>query len=67
MPVNADTDEAEMEEPCADCGRETAHGVSVEMRRESQKRETAGFSREPYRVATCLLCGTEETTRMNNA
>ena len=67
MSVNASPDEADMEEPCADCDRETAHRVSVEIRTESQKRENAEFSREPYRVATCLLCGAEETTRMNNA
>jgi hypothetical protein len=67
MSVNTHPDDADMVEPCADCGRETAHQVSVEIRTESQKRENAEFSREPYRVATCLHCGSEETTRMNNA
>jgi hypothetical protein len=67
MSVNPRADDGDMVEECAACGRETAHQVSVEIRTESQKEENAEFSREPYRVATCITCGGEETTRMNNA
>lgn len=54
-------------EECDDCGRDTPHEVTVEIRTESEDHEHAEFSREPYRVSECLNCGTETTTRMNNA
>ncbi|MFC6834934.1 DUF7835 family putative zinc beta-ribbon protein [Halomarina ordinaria] len=57
----------DMNEGCAECGRETPHGVRLEIRTESQKSENAQFSREPYRVSTCRVCGTETALRMNNA
>lgn len=56
-----------MAETCSQCGRETAHDVCIQLRTESRKQENAEFSREPYRVATCLVCGSEESVRMNNA
>ncbi|MFC7026403.1 hypothetical protein ACFQJ5_00350 [Halomicroarcula sp. GCM10025324] len=57
------------EEGCTACESETPHAVSVEILTESPdvESETAAFSREPYRVSTCLVCGTTTTTRMNNA
>lgn len=54
-------------EECDDCEHETPHEVSVEIRTESKHRENSEFSREPYRVSECTVCGTETTTRMNNA
>lgn len=54
-------------EHCGECERDTRHAVSVEIRTESGKQENAEFSREPYRVATCVACGTESAQRMNNA
>ena len=54
-------------EPCEQCGDETPHGVRIEIRTESTKRENAQFSREPYRIATCEVCGEESALRMNNA
>lgn len=54
-------------ESCGECGRETPHEVSVQIRTESQKRENAEFSREPYRVTECQVCGSTATQRMNNA
>ncbi|WP_101294402.1 DUF7835 family putative zinc beta-ribbon protein [Halegenticoccus soli] len=54
-------------EPCADCRSETLHKVRVELRTESSKTENAEFSREPYRVAVCMECGSETIQRMNNA
>ncbi|SIR31417.1 hypothetical protein SAMN05421858_2214 [Haladaptatus litoreus] len=56
-----------MVELCDNCGRETSHEVSVEIRTESKKRENAEFSREPYRITTCQTCGEEKSQRMNNA
>ncbi|MFT4880865.1 MAG: rRNA maturation protein Nop10 [Natronomonas sp.] len=56
-----------MAEPCPDCGRETPHEVSVQILTESTKPDNAEFSREPYRVSKCRVCGTTTTTRMNNA
>ena len=55
------------EERCEGCGRETPHTVSIELKTESKKRENAAYSREPYRVATCRLCGDTTSLRMNNA
>jgi len=54
-------------EPCERCGLETPHEVRIEIRTESTDRENAEFSREPYRVATCVSCGNESATRMNSA
>jgi len=58
---------SELAELCEDCGRETPHSVSVELKTESKKKENAEFSREPYRVTVCRVCGTERSQRMNNA
>lgn len=56
-----------MAEQCSQCGRETPHEVSIQLLTESRKQENAEFSREPYRVSTCRVCGAEESVRMNNA
>jgi len=60
-------DGADMSEACTDCGRETSHAVSVRIQTESDKHENAEFSREPYRVSECRVCGETTKTRMNNA
>jgi rRNA maturation protein Nop10 len=60
-------DGVDMSEACADCGRKTPHSVSVQIQTESDKRENAQFSREPYRVSECRVCGATTRTRMNNA
>ena len=57
----------ELVESCENCGRETHHKVSVQIKTESTKRENAEFSREPYRVTECLVCGDVTSQRMNNA
>jgi hypothetical protein len=54
-------------ESCEHCGQERPHEVSIELRTESSKEENAEFSREPYRVAECAVCGATTQTRMNNA
>ncbi|MFT4883121.1 MAG: rRNA maturation protein Nop10 [Natronomonas sp.] len=60
-------DDEGMAEKCSECGRETPHEVSIQLLTESRKEENAEFSREPYRVSTCRVCGSEESVRMNNA
>lgn len=60
-------DDDGMTEECEECSRETPHEVSIELLTESTKEENAEFSREPYRVSTCRVCGTETSVRMNNA
>ncbi|MDG5776403.1 hypothetical protein VB773_07735 [Haloarculaceae archaeon H-GB2-1] len=57
----------EFTETCECCERTTPHSVSVRLRTESTKPDNAQFSREPYRVAECRVCGTVTETRMNNA
>ena len=61
---NGDTN---MSEACSTCERTTPHDVSVQILTESTKEENAAFSREPYRVSECQVCGTTTETRMNNA
>lgn len=67
MSTKPDDMDGTMTEPCETCDRETPHDVSIELRTESQRTENAEYSREPYRVATCRLCGAERSIRMNNA
>lgn len=56
-----------MVEPCANCGRETPHSVTVELRTESAGSANASFSREPYRVSECRTCGEALVQRMSDA
>lgn len=58
---------ADITEECPSCGRSTPHAVTVEILTESSDPENAAFSREPYRVSECSICGATEKTRMNNA
>lgn len=58
---------SELAESCMNCGRETPHHVAVELKTESTKTENAEFSREPYRVTECRICGETHSQRMNNA
>jgi len=60
-------DGTDMSEACSDCERETPHSVSLQIETESEKPENAEFSREPYRVTECRVCGATTRTRMNNA
>ena len=58
---------ADMAETCTSCGRDTPHSVAVHILTESAAEQNAEFSREPYRVSTCTVCGSTTKTRMNNA
>jgi hypothetical protein len=57
----------DVHEHCDGCDRVTPHRATVRIRTESAEPENAAFSREPYRVSECRICGRTETTRMNNA
>ncbi|MFB6091578.1 MAG: hypothetical protein ABEK02_01050 [Haloquadratum sp.] len=57
----------ELTEYCPDCESRTPHEVSIELKTESRKETNRAFSREPYRVTECRVCGAEATQRMNNA
>jgi hypothetical protein len=61
------SDPAELVESCANCGRETSHAVTVELRTESSGGANALFSREPYRIAECRACGEAAVERMSDA
>lgn len=54
-------------EVCDACDAETPHTVRVDILTESPNPKNAEFSREPYRISKCNICGETETTRMNNA
>ena len=58
-------DDGTLTESCEQCGTDTPHEVGIEIRTEGSG-ENASFSREPYRVATCVRCGHESATRMND-
>ncbi|WP_254272078.1 hypothetical protein [Haloarcula marina] len=60
-------DGVDMTESCVVCERETPHDIRLEIQTESSKPENAEFSREPYRVSECQVCGETTSTRMNNA
>jgi formate dehydrogenase assembly factor FdhD len=67
MATHPSSSPGDIREPCPECGTETLHEVHVEIRTESRKQENAEFSREPYRVSTCVRCDAESVQRMNNA
>jgi hypothetical protein len=54
-------------ERCDSCGQATPHEVTVQIMTESSNPENAEYSREPYRVSECRLCGAQTALRMNNA
>ncbi len=54
-------------EGCKTCATETPHDVSIEIRTENEQAEHSSFSREPYRVSVCTVCGEETACRMNDA
>lgn len=58
---------ADVTEECDQCGAVTPHTATVKILTESTNSENAQFSREPYRVSECTVCGASESTRMNNA
>jgi hypothetical protein len=57
----------ELTETCDECGTQTPHAVSIELKTESTKQTNQAFSREPYRVTECRVCGDTRSQRMNNA
>ena len=62
----AEMDDDALYEDCTECGERQPHEVSIEIRTGSSREENTEFSREPYRVAECEVCGTTTGTRMNN-
>lgn len=67
MSTRLDTTDDAMAESCETCGRETLHNVSIELKVESKTGKNVAYSREPYRLSTCRVCGAERSIRMNNA
>lgn len=54
-------------EHCDYCKRDTQHTVNIELRAENVDSDNSAFSREPYRVATCVVCEDTNAVRMNDA
>lgn len=56
-------------EPCVGCGEDTEHQVRLQIMEENSGPDdrSRSFSREPYRVSECVVCGEQEILRMNNA
>ncbi|AHG04352.1 hypothetical protein HALDL1_12665 [Halobacterium sp. DL1] len=65
MPTTAP--ETDHHEFCERCDRDTPHSVAIELRTESDRSENTEFSREPYRVSTCMSCDGTTALRMNDA
>ena len=57
---------SQMAERCDVCEANRDHEISIELMTESPRQETSVYGREPYRVATCLDCGTTTQMRMNH-
>ncbi len=55
-----------LQEHCDECGKTTAHSVTLEIRREADETDAVGHSRTPYRITECEECGTVTVLRMNN-
>ena len=57
----------EFTEPCAECGVDTPHEVTIKLveNEEMISEAAAKYSREPHRVATCLSCGNSDSQRVN--
>lgn len=53
---------------CPECGMDAVHEIRLELRRESDREDRIArkYSREPYRVTTCQVCGRETAIRMNS-
>lgn len=58
---------SQMAERCDVCETDQNHEVKIELMAESTRGGASVYSREPYRVTTCLTCGTTTQTRMNDA
>lgn len=58
---------ADTMERCPSCDASTPHQVTLQLVTESGREENSQFSREPYRVSECQVCGATESIRMNNA
>lgn len=56
----------EMVEECEVCGQETPHTVTIQLVTESTNPENSEYSREPYRISECRVCGRENALRMNH-
>lgn len=67
MMTSTDTDIDDLIKQCKDCEQQTPHIASLKILTESPTHENAQYSREPYRVCECQVCGASEQTRMNNA
>lgn len=64
----ADNPHDEMEERCENCERITSHHVEIRLLVPgSTDRPTAKFSRHPFRVARCRVCGEESHRRAGEA
>jgi hypothetical protein len=59
--------ENDVVEHCESCNESTPHSARIELRTESAKETNAQYSREPYRVTECMVCGENCSQRMNNA
>jgi len=57
----------DLTEECDECDQQTPHTITVKILTESSQPENAQYSREPYRISECRVCGDTERTRMNNA
>lgn len=54
-------------EKCTRCGSDHRHDVSIDLLTDIDQDESAGFGREPYRIAECRGCGKSTKTRLADA
>ncbi|MGB9986682.1 hypothetical protein [Salarchaeum japonicum] len=60
-------DQSRRDEPCPICEATTQHVVTIEVRQERPDGENCAYSREPYRVTECTVCGDSRASRVRSA
>ncbi|MEE6211045.1 hypothetical protein U3A55_12910 [Salarchaeum sp. III] len=55
------------DEPCPVCDATTTHAVAIELRQECPDGDNSAYSREPYRVTECTVCGASRASRVRSA
>jgi hypothetical protein len=55
------------DEYCTACEKPQPTRVSISILTENPSGKNAAFSREPYRIVECRVCGETTRTRMNDA
>lgn len=56
-----------MRERCATCDEVRAHEISIDLLVGSEDGADQNYSRDPYRIAECQVCGSTTKVRLTSA